>query len=69
MSKFESSTCISREAYVRMINKMEEDPTRHGDELVLGDNWEQLEERARREEQAQNRLRIGDNVSAVPEAH
>jgi hypothetical protein len=63
VSQFEESKNMSREAYTKMITAMNDDPIRFVDELVLGDTRVKLEERARREEQARNRPRVGGNVS------
>ena len=42
VSQFEESKSLSREAYVRMIDHMDANPTRFADELVLGDARERL---------------------------
>jgi hypothetical protein len=47
-----------------MLRRMEEDPKRFVDDLVLGDARQRLQRAAERVEHARNRPRHGGNVSA-----
>jgi hypothetical protein len=64
VSQFEESKKISHEAYSTMLRRMEEDPKRFVDDLVLGDARQRLQRAAERVEHARNRPRHGGNVSA-----
>ena len=64
VSQFEESKKISQEAYSAMLQRMDEDPTRFVDDLVLGDARQRLQRTAERVEHARSRPRHGGNVSA-----
>jgi hypothetical protein len=64
VSQFEESKKISQEAYATLLQRMEEDPTRFVDDLVLGDARQRLRRAAEKVEHARSRPRHGGNVSA-----